>query len=495
MSSPFKVSASQPGNGSIHLGLLPPSTPRLKTSSYQYPLKLVSPSPSHLPDEAQTLVHTVYLLTYGGGLVAGDAIDLHVTLDATTRLVLLTQGSTKLFKSRSRDIVSKQSMNVTLAPGSALCYLPDPVQPFEESCFEQKQTYTLLPSDKNHPAGNLCVLDWVCNGRPANGENWSFLRYGSRNEVYIGLPAGKRKLLLRDNMLLNDSGVANSITSRMDSQGVIGTLILHGTLLTKLGQFFMDEFKLLPRIGGRKWDSGSDCGDEEVDAAAQMRAVRQREETSAGVLWSAAAVRDCVVVKFAAPSVEAGRSWLRVMLVEEGSVARLFATYPDAIAPSTNMISSFLFPEDIAPPSYVNVAPRRPQRPTIRVVPTPTSECLPCSPVRLSHARSPSAPALLNPTVPTHAKRPSLISLASFSSGSSTCPTTDAQPKRSGSIMRFKSLSLPKEARERERTMKREDRERKIREMELSPIVGEEFWRTGKYGASDEGKGWGYGVF
>nr|OQO25408.1 hypothetical protein B0A51_08477 [Rachicladosporium sp. CCFEE 5018] len=159
------------------------------------------------------------------------------------------------------------------------------------------------------------------------------------------------------------------------------------------------------------------------------------------------------------------------------------------------MISSFLFPEDIAPPSYINVAPRRPQRPTIRVVPTPASELRPCSPVRPSHARSPSAPASLNPTVPTHAKRPSLISMASFSSVSSTASTTDAQPQRSGSIMRFKSLSLSKEGREKERTMKRDDRERKMREMELSPIVDEEFWRTGRYSAGDEGKGWGYGVF
>ncbi|OQO10229.1 hypothetical protein B0A48_04586 [Cryoendolithus antarcticus] len=324
MSSPFKSSASQPGNGSIHLGLLPPSTPRLKASSYQYPLKLVSPSPSHLPDEAHTLVHTVYLLTYGGGLVAGDAIDLNVTLDTITRLVLLTQGSTKLFKSPGRDVVSKQSMNVTLASASALCYLPDPVQPFERSCFEQKQTYTLPPSDSNGPTGNLCVLDWVCNGRPANGENWSFLRYGSRNEIYVAQPDGKRRLLLRDNMLMDDGGVTNSIKSRMDSQGVIGTLILHGALLTKLRHFMIDEFKLLPRIGGRKWDSGSESGDEDVDEATQRRAVRQREETTAGVLWSAAAVRDCVVVKFAAPNVEAGRSWLRTMLMEEGSVGRLF---------------------------------------------------------------------------------------------------------------------------------------------------------------------------
>ena len=322
MSSPFAPTQSKPGTGLIHLALLEPNTPRLRTVNYQYPLKLVSPAPSRLDDQ---LVHTVYLLTYGGGLVAGDTIDLQITIERNTRLVLLTQGSTKLFKSPARDVVSKQSMIVDIGTGAALCYLPDPVQPFERCCFEQKQVYNIVfPDSGLTGTGSLCVLDWVSNGRAANGEDWSFYHYGSRNEIVLCEPGGKRKLLLRDAVVLDDGGIDHSIAARMDGLAVFGTLILFGPLFKALGQFFMDEFKALPRIGGRKWDSSSESGDEDVDLIVVRRLERQRQEKEDGLLWSAAAVRGCVVVKIGAREVEHARRFLRSMLVDEGTIEASF---------------------------------------------------------------------------------------------------------------------------------------------------------------------------
>lgn len=327
MSNPFSNrTPNPPGTGAIHLALLPPRTPRLRTLNYQYPLKLVSPAPLRLEDEPRHLVHTVYLLTYGGGLVAGDAVDLRVTIENSTKLILLTQGSTKLFKSPSRDVTSKQRMSMEIAPGSALCYLPDPVQPFERSSFEQQQIYSILrTSDESVHNGSTCILDWVSNGRPANGENWSFYHYASKNEIYLSDAEGGRKLLLRDSMILDDSGDEGSIARRMDGLAACGTLMLYGSLFEQLGQFFMNEFQALPRIGGRKWDSGSESGDDaDLDLAAVRRGERQRKEALNGLLWSAAAVRGCVVVKFGAREIEHGRHWLRDMLVDEGSVVREF---------------------------------------------------------------------------------------------------------------------------------------------------------------------------
>lgn len=325
MSNPFLQSTAKPGHGTIYLALLPPNTPRIRTASYQYPLKLVSPAPSRTDNDPSHLVHTIYLLTYGGGLVADDSIDLQVTLEQSTRLILLTQGSTKLFKSPSRTVESTQRTTVHLAPGAAICYLPDPVQPFAQSCFEQSQVYNVEVRDDDPKAtGSLCVLDWVSNGRPANGENWSFFKYGSSNEFYLCPLNGKRRLLLRDNVLLDDSGLDGSVAARMEGLAVFGTLMLFGPLFHTPGAFFMSEFKALPRIGGRKWDGGSESGDDEPDLAAVRQAVRHRQEATDGMLWSAASHRGCVVVKFGAPELQNARRWLFGMLTIEGSVAREF---------------------------------------------------------------------------------------------------------------------------------------------------------------------------
>jgi len=313
MSNPFSPSTSKPGHGEINVSILPPRTPSLKTCSYQYPLKLVAPDPLHVDDG--TLVHTVYLLSYGGGLVAGDAVNLQISLDATVRLVLLTQGSTKIFISQKPDVITKQVVDVSLSNGSALCYLPDPVQPFAQSAFEQRQNYH-LPS--LHGA-NLCVCDWVCRGRSARGENWNFWQYTSKNEVWFS-PSGspKQRLLLRDNVLLEDGTLTGSFAGRMDQMGAYGTLIIYGPMLEGLGKFFMQEFEDMPRIGARNWDG------EAEDDANSPRKRREAQEKKDGLLWSAAQIRGFVLIKFGAKEVEGAKRWLLAMLREEGSVERWF---------------------------------------------------------------------------------------------------------------------------------------------------------------------------
>lgn len=53
--------------------------------SYVYPLKLLSPRLS--PENASA----VYVVSYGGGLVGGDRIQLSVVVDEGAALVILTQ--------------------------------------------------------------------------------------------------------------------------------------------------------------------------------------------------------------------------------------------------------------------------------------------------------------------------------------------------------------------------------------------------------------------
>jgi urease accessory protein len=322
--SPFAKSVSKPGHGSIVVALLPPDTPVLRTVSYQYPLKLVAPDPLPPPNYYEKdgtisprLVHTVFLLTYGGGIVAGDSIDLSVRLEAGTRLVLLTQGSTKIFKTTDPSLVSRQQMRVTIAPNSALVYLPDPVQPFAQTAFSQSQVYVL-----ENEEGSLCVCDWVTSGRSARGEDWDIYEYKSRNEVWASNKQGdhksKRRLMLRDNVLLDKNGQTGiSLSSRMDGYSVFGTLIIRGPAFSQLSKHFVEEFEALPRIGGRNW---GDSVIPELAPKEQRRADRQQREKDDGVVWSAANVRGFVLVKFASRDVEGSRNWLRDMIKEEGSI-------------------------------------------------------------------------------------------------------------------------------------------------------------------------------
>ncbi|KAI6782917.1 Urease accessory protein-like protein [Emericellopsis cladophorae] len=320
MGSPFPTSISKVGEGHIVVSPLPSGGNGLETITYQYPLKLISPTPS---------VHQksvlVFLLSYGGGLVGGDHINLDVDVRAAALLSVVTQGHTKIFKSASPDIVTSQNLNVRIQDDASLCLLPDPVQPFADSVYIQKQIFTVTPTS------TLCFLDWVTQGRTARGENWSFVSWKGCNEVWLAghSPDAKPRLLVRDTVLLSspDSVVlGRSLRDAMHQMAVFGTLILRGPKVQRLADFFTTEFAALPRLGARDFRTIEDQAkeDSQLSELERWRARRIRMEREQGILWSAAQVRSCVIVKLGARTVEGGREWVGAMLSKEGSVEEHF---------------------------------------------------------------------------------------------------------------------------------------------------------------------------
>ncbi|KAF3770733.1 UreD-domain-containing protein, partial [Cryphonectria parasitica EP155] len=303
MKSPFPPSASTPGSGQLTTVLLPNGHSHLFNITYQYPLKLISP-PRNIQQHLSALV---FLLSYGGGLVSGDTISLRITVSAGSKLSVVTQGHTKIFKAASAEITTRQILDVAIEDGAALCLLPDPVQPFADSVYEQKQTFRLVGE-----GASLCMLDWVTQGRKARGEDWDLIRWVGRNELWWSASASDRaRLLVRDAVKLDGkaslSHVVGELRDTMHGAGIFGTLILRGPLMRALGVFFVKEFGALPRIGARDWRSEDakmeDGQGKEKDPHETWRAGRLKLEKDERVLWSAASIRGSVVVKFASATV------------------------------------------------------------------------------------------------------------------------------------------------------------------------------------------------
>ncbi|KAL7416166.1 urease accessory protein UreD [Mrakia frigida] len=213
--------SSPPGTGSIHL--LPSS--QFSHLSFSYPLKLLSPIPLR---SSQPGLRVVYMLSYGGGLVSGDKIWIDVVVEGGATLVVLTQGTTKVFKRRPRGRLSTsapiqaapsmtqppvaippspplsppvpstsprtrldtttQTLITTLHPGAALYLLPSPTACFVSSRYTQRQRFDLPTCG----TANLVVLDWFTCGREKStggGESWGAERMEFFAEVWWG---GKR---------------------------------------------------------------------------------------------------------------------------------------------------------------------------------------------------------------------------------------------------------------------------------------------------------------
>lgn len=143
----------RPGHGAIVASVSRGRTV-LATAHANSPLRLVRPT---FPG---TTSAAVCLVTFGGGLVDGDAIDVELEVDRGATLVVFTQSSTKVFRGASRQALRAKVEGT-------LVLLPDPVSAFAGARYAQTIDVAL-------GADGACVLlDGFTAGRPAFGDRWA----------------------------------------------------------------------------------------------------------------------------------------------------------------------------------------------------------------------------------------------------------------------------------------------------------------------------------
>jgi urease accessory protein len=208
-------------------------------------------------------VGVLYIVGYGGGLVSGDDVRIDFDVGTGTTMLLLTQGSTKVFKLRrvaskqqttpvpsaprvvaSDDEETQQYFRMLVRPGATLVILPDPVTCYKHSKYRQVQRVDL----RCKHTSSLVLLDWYTPGRTylartkegskgADARNlselWGFESYRSRNEIRIeGRDVVKDSLLLEqgEDRPLEDGARSklSNLARRNAPYGCYATLFLVG---------------------------------------------------------------------------------------------------------------------------------------------------------------------------------------------------------------------------------------------------------------------------
>jgi urease accessory protein len=173
--------------------------------------------------------------TYGGGLLAGDAIELTVDAGPETRCILGTQASTKIY--RSEGARCTQKLLVTAANDSVIVSLPDPVVCFARSRFYQHQDFELAPN------ASLLVLDWFTSGRAACGERWAMHHYTSQTQVTVG-----GQPLFRDNLELDPADGEIGGAMRMANTKCFATVIMIGPSFADRGRAMVRSIQREPIV-------------------------------------------------------------------------------------------------------------------------------------------------------------------------------------------------------------------------------------------------------
>lgn len=157
-----------PGQGRVAAARVGPRTVA-ETLAARSPLRLLAPR-NHGPGA------WIFAATLGGGLVDGDHIALDAAVGAEALLLLGTQASTKVYRSRA----TSQRLSARCATGALLVSIPDPVVCFAGATYEQAVAIEL------DPTASLVLVECLAAGRVARGERWAAARCATRLEVRRG---------------------------------------------------------------------------------------------------------------------------------------------------------------------------------------------------------------------------------------------------------------------------------------------------------------------
>ena len=189
----------------------------LRRAYAKAPLRLMTPQ--NYGDAAW-----VYTSNYGGGLVDGDQIDLRLRVRSHAKAVLLTQSSTKVYRSNHLNPQgSSQTLNCQVESDASLVVMPDPLVCFAGSKFLQCQEFQL------QDRASLLLVDTVSSGRHASGERWLFDRLKNQIRVYRG-----QKPLFIESLLL-DSKIGD-IAARMGRFNAHSVCVLFGPDFSEFGK-------------------------------------------------------------------------------------------------------------------------------------------------------------------------------------------------------------------------------------------------------------------
>jgi urease accessory protein UreF/urease accessory protein UreH len=166
---------------------------------------------------------------YGGGLCAGDHVDLSLRVEGKgSALGLVTQGYSRIYKRRRRvdddNNMSSNSMKCEVTdPNGLLVVAPDPITPYAGSAFSQRQLYRV------HPDASLAALDWVAAGRIHAGERWQQHGFFNTTKFYL-LNEEETPLVVDSQSLAGSTGMDWGNGSLRFN--CYATLLLYGDLTT-----------------------------------------------------------------------------------------------------------------------------------------------------------------------------------------------------------------------------------------------------------------------
>jgi len=211
----------------------------------------------------------VFSSTFGGGLLAGDKIEMDLETAARSSCLLSTQSQTKVFKCEQGQ-VTESVLTARVGEEATLICLPDASMCFRDAAFRQTQRIELCSTS------SLCWLDWFTSGRRACGERWAFRSFTSCMDLLVD-----SKLVFRDALRLDASDGTLDDPHRMGLCDCFATAVLVGPRFMTFATEILAQASSQPVVAG------------------------------SSLFFAVSPLRDGLVLRIAGPSTESVGRWIR----------------------------------------------------------------------------------------------------------------------------------------------------------------------------------------
>lgn len=135
-------------------------------------------------------IPTFYIVNVGGGYLDGDRYKMNFNIDSNAKVILTSQGATKIYKTLKDHVEQYQTFNIK--DNGYAEYVGDPIIAFENAKFYQHNTFNLSQN------AALFYTDILTPGYSKADKTFSYTYMHLLNEVYVD-----DTLVVFDNMLLD----------------------------------------------------------------------------------------------------------------------------------------------------------------------------------------------------------------------------------------------------------------------------------------------------
>lgn len=151
------------------------------------------------------------------GVLAGDVLEIDISLAKSTALSLNTQAFTRV-QAMNEGESAMQTTHISLAENSRLFYLPHPLVLHKDSVFKQ-QTQIEMGEQSELIYGEIVAI-----GRVLNDERFAFRQFSSHLKIYAVQNDGKKRPLVSDCIQWLPSKMNLSALSQMENYFHQGSL-------------------------------------------------------------------------------------------------------------------------------------------------------------------------------------------------------------------------------------------------------------------------------